>query len=342
MGIIYCHKNKVNGKCYIGQTSKDLAFRVGKEPSSAYSNNKDFASDIKKYSWENFESLILEEVNNDILNERETYWINRMRQEGIQLYNKYLRGTSNFHKTVLVNNRVTREDKDIVKRLFDEGKSLREISELISISPQTIKKILINLGYDIPTVGNLCSFDRKQKEAVSEFINRLKCPICGNSFREPHDMRHMLCSVSCRTLYSKLSTQDKNKIKIIHDTRLEEYRLLRKKLKEERDEYNIKRVKTQAKVKEKRKTNVVKRVELNRKKNMPKHTAEELYWKKDEEKCKQKLDLILNSGVDLMKFGYNTKLCRMFPKELNKGTILFLLRKYNIPHFECVGSSKTN
>lgn len=54
------------------------------------------------------------------------------------------------------------------------------------------------------------------------------------------------------------------------------------------------------------------------------------------------LDLILNSGVDLMKFGYNTKLCRMFPKELNKGTILFLLRKYNIPHFECVGSSKTN
>lgn len=73
-------------------------------------------------------------------------------------------------------------------------------------------------------------------------------------------------------------------------------------------------------------------------KRKPKHTAEELYWHKDEERCKQKLDLILNSGVDLMKFGYNTKLCRMFP-ELSKKMILFLLRKYNIPHFERKGTA---
>lgn len=72
---------------------------------------------------------------------------------------------------------------------------------------------------------------------------------------------------------------------------------------------------------------------------IPKHTAEELQWRKDEVRCKQKLDLILNSGVDLMKFGYNAKLCRMFP-ELTKGIILFLLRKYNIPHFERKGSKE--
>lgn len=70
-------------------------------------------------------------------------------------------------------------------------------------------------------------------------------------------------------------------------------------------------------------------------------TAEELHWRKDEERCKQKLDLILNSDVDLMKFGYNIKLCKMFP-ELSKKTILFLLRKYNIPHFERIGSNITN
>lgn len=44
------------------------------------------------------------------------------------------------------------------------------------------------------------------------------------------------------------------------------------------------------------------------------------------------LNLITNSGVDLMKYGYNTKLCEMFP-ELNKKRILFLLRKYGILHF---------
>ena len=40
-----------------------------------------------------------------------------------------------------------------------------------------------------------------------------------------------------------------------------------------------------------------------------------------------------------MEFGYNTKLCEMFP-ELNKKRILFLLRKYSIPHFERKGSSQ--
>ena len=49
---------------------------------------------------------------------------------------------------------------------------------------------------------------------------------------------------------------------------------------------------------------------------------------------KRNLDLILTSGVDLMKFGYNTKLCEMFPEVLTKRVILRLLRKYNIPHFE--------
>ena len=76
-------------------------------------------------------------------------------------------------------------------------------------------------------------------------------------------------------------------------------------------------------------------------KRKPKHTAEELHQRKDEVRCKQKLDLILNSGVDLMKFGYNAKLCRMFP-ELSKKTVLFLLRKYNIPHFERAGSIGAN
>lgn len=51
------------------------------------------------------------------------------------------------------------------------------------------------------------------------------------------------------------------------------------------------------------------------------------------------LDLILSSGVDLMKFGYNTKLCKMFPKILTKNKILRLLRRYDVPHFERLGSN---
>lgn len=54
------------------------------------------------------------------------------------------------------------------------------------------------------------------------------------------------------------------------------------------------------------------------------------------------LDLILNSGVDLMKFGYNTVLCKMFPKTLTKNKILRLLRRYNVPHFERLCSNPIN
>lgn len=79
MFLIYCHKNKVNGKRYIGLTSyvdnPNKRWRDGK----AYKNDHHrlFAGAIAKYGWDNFEHEILE---NNILdlktaNEREQYWI---------------------------------------------------------------------------------------------------------------------------------------------------------------------------------------------------------------------------------------------------------------------------
>ena len=62
MYLIYCHKNKINGKCYIGLTSyvdnPNKRWRDG----LAYLNNhhKVFAAAIEKYGWENFEHEILE------------------------------------------------------------------------------------------------------------------------------------------------------------------------------------------------------------------------------------------------------------------------------------------
>lgn len=342
MNIIYCHRNKINKKCYIGQTTRSVKERVGTNPSKSYCNNPEFSKDIIKYGWENFETTLLETVeDNTALNDRETYWINSFKQEGIKLYNKCLKGTSNSRKTILVKNRVTKEDKVTIQKLFNEGKSLKEIGECTGVSPLTVKGILIDFGYEIPTVGNLCSFDKEQKEIMHKFIKELKCPICGNNFKEPHDMRHMLCSTQCRTSYLKLSVQDRNKVRTIHNDNLNEYRLLRKHLKEEKREYIHRRIEVEKETKERRKEIVSKKAEELRENRKSKHTAEELHWHKDEVRCRQKLDLILNSGVDLMKFGYNTKLCKMFP-ELSKKIILFLLRKYDVPHFERVGSSDKN
>lgn len=58
-GRIYVHKNKLNGKCYVGQTvQKDIVRRWGKHGEN-YDENQKFGRAIKKYGWDNFEHIIL-------------------------------------------------------------------------------------------------------------------------------------------------------------------------------------------------------------------------------------------------------------------------------------------
>lgn len=337
MSIIYCHKNKITGKCYIGQTTGTLENRIGNNPSKSYRNNHEFSSDIMKYGWESFESFILETVeDNGILNERETYWINKIKETN-EVYNKYLRGTNNAKHTPLVNNKISPSDIEIVKTLFDKEMSIREICQYVGLSILSIKKILINLGYKIPNVGNLDSFTRMQKEKRINFVTSIKCPVCGRNYPQSQDMRRFTCGAACQDIYKTLSQEQKNSVKKIVSRNHYLYKVFMQELEENRQKHREHVDSAIQKTKQERTTSVVDMINSRKELNKPKHTAEELYWHKDEVRCKQKLNLILNSGVDLMKFGYNTKLCKMFP-ELNKGVILFLLRKYNIPHFERFGS----
>ena len=78
---IYKHTNKINGKCYIGQTCR-------KNPNERWNNGKGyngtiFAKAIEKYGWDNFEHEIIEDdiLSEDEANEREMYWI--------EYYNSY-------------------------------------------------------------------------------------------------------------------------------------------------------------------------------------------------------------------------------------------------------------
>ena len=78
---IYKHTNKINGKCYIGQTCR-------KNPNERWNNGKGyngtiFAKAIEKYGWDNFEHEIIEDgiLSEEEANEREMYWI--------EYYNSY-------------------------------------------------------------------------------------------------------------------------------------------------------------------------------------------------------------------------------------------------------------
>ena len=55
---IYMHKNKVNGKKYIGQTCQKPEYRWGKE-GKGYEQCSLFYAAIQKYGWDNFEHIII-------------------------------------------------------------------------------------------------------------------------------------------------------------------------------------------------------------------------------------------------------------------------------------------
>ena len=77
--LIYCHINKINGKRYIGLTKFIENPNARWHSGAGYSakHHRLFAAAIKKYGWENFDHIILEDnlPSLKIANEREKYWI---------------------------------------------------------------------------------------------------------------------------------------------------------------------------------------------------------------------------------------------------------------------------
>lgn len=72
-GFIYVHINKINNKKYVGQTIQKPEYRWNH--GEGYKDSPLFYNDIKQYGWDNFNHIILEEVQSQDLNQREAYWI---------------------------------------------------------------------------------------------------------------------------------------------------------------------------------------------------------------------------------------------------------------------------
>ena len=56
---IYCHRNKINNKAYIGQTSCTPYTKRWTGSGSPYEKCRYFQNAINKYGWENFEHFVL-------------------------------------------------------------------------------------------------------------------------------------------------------------------------------------------------------------------------------------------------------------------------------------------
>ena len=71
-GVIYKYTNKINGKVYIGQTIDEYR-RIWNHRKAC--DDSLFHRAVRKYGFDSFEYTVLERVDEDLLNEREVFWI---------------------------------------------------------------------------------------------------------------------------------------------------------------------------------------------------------------------------------------------------------------------------
>ena len=158
MGYIYKITNKVNNKMYIGQTVKTVNKRFTQHINNS---NKPYFSQIvlykafNKYGIENFICETIEEVPNELLDEREQYWI--------EYYDTYFNGynsTLGGRATELYN-----WDVDDIIEKYLELKSARKVAETIGCDHSSVDKIL--------NANNIKRFSAAQQQSQPViFINK--------------------------------------------------------------------------------------------------------------------------------------------------------------------------
>ena len=130
---IYMHKNKINGKIYVGQTFQDNP-NARWQNGHGYIKQPKFFSDIIKYGWINFEHIILEEnLTQQEANERENFWI------------QYFDSCKNGYNTISENNRSEVQKKTtnsliVCLNTNKSYKTLKEASLDTGVDPSAISR----------------------------------------------------------------------------------------------------------------------------------------------------------------------------------------------------------
>lgn len=171
---IYKIENKINGKCYIGQ-SVDILRRWRVHKTIANNENHEYKDHplyraIRLYKIVNFDFSILEECSFNLLNEKEKYYIQKYNSFIPNGYNLTMGGQGNcYHGTIL-----TKEQADEIKnKLLNSSITEIELGIQYGISNDSISAI--NVGeswYD-----NNLTYPLRSKR-------KIKCLKCGKELSE--------------------------------------------------------------------------------------------------------------------------------------------------------------
>lgn len=167
MGFIYKVTNTINNKVYIGKTTETVEKRWKEHllDSKKPYLHRPFYDAIRKYGIDNFVIDIIEEVDNNLLNQREQFWIKQ--------YNSYIGFlNSNGYNCTLGGEGTQQYNYQIIIDDYMKTKSKTQTAKNFNCSIDTVNNACISFHVD--TISN-CTGRKIQKidvitqEVIQEF-----------------------------------------------------------------------------------------------------------------------------------------------------------------------------
>lgn len=134
MAYIYKITNTINGKIYIGQTVQNIKNRWRQHINDAYTESKcaHLHAAIRKYGEDNFNIEVVELCPQELLDEREIYWIKEF-------------DTVNTGYNLTSGGRGTNReiDQSLLEELWDQGLSTKQIADQVGLTRQWVRQRLL-------------------------------------------------------------------------------------------------------------------------------------------------------------------------------------------------------
>ena len=172
-GIIYIAINRINNKCYIGQTIRNLEVRKARHLADSKTSELPFHRAIRKYGNENFEWNVLEkDIDIKDVDDKEIFYINEYSKTH-QLYN-----VADGGKSGKANKKLSFEEVNQVLQLLKTSDlSINSISKEFGVSKYAISDINRGKSWkieeEIYPIRHYEHYNRLTDETVDEIIDKL-------------------------------------------------------------------------------------------------------------------------------------------------------------------------